>query len=78
MKNETSYGLFLRAVFGILGLTLLIITATISADTPDRIMAAVIGSAGICVAIFGAPIRKHANHRKAADEIEEIRTDGHS
>ena len=78
MKNETSYGLFLRAVFGILGLTLLIITATIPADASDRIMAAVIGSAGICGAILGAPVRKHASRKKATDEIEEIRTDGHS
>ena len=74
MKNETSYGKFLRAVFGILGLTLLIITITISADLSDRIMAAVIGSAGICGAIFGAPIRRQAAQKKAVEEIKEIKT----
>ena len=73
MKNETSYGKFLRVVFGILGLTLLIITITIPADVSDRVMAAVIGSAGICGAIFGAPIHRHAAQKKAVEEIKEIR-----
>ena len=78
MKNETSYGIFLRAVFGILGLTLLIITITIPADASDKIMAAVIGSAGIFGAVFGAPVRRHATQEQPAEKIEEIRTDSHS
>ena len=77
MKTETSYGKFLRAVFGILGLTLLIITITVPADAPDRIMAAVIGSAGICGAIFGISLRKHNSHGKTTEDIEEIRQDSH-
>ena len=53
MNDEKSRGLFLAVLFGVMGLTLLILAWLIPVNASDRIIAAVMGSAGI----FGAAIR---------------------
>ena len=53
MDKENSHGLFFAVLFGIMGLALLILAWLIPVNTSDRIIAAVMGSAGL----FGAAIR---------------------
>ena len=53
MNAEKSRGLFLAVLFGVMGLTLLVLAWLIPVNTSDRIIAAVMGSAGL----FGAAIR---------------------
>ena len=64
MKDEKSNGKFFPVVFGIMGLTLLVLAWLIPADTSDRIMAAVIGSAGLFGGIIRMPTRKCTNGNK--------------
>jgi len=53
MMDEKSKSKFFPVIFGVMGLTLLVLAWTIPTDTSDRITAAVIGSAGL----FGAILR---------------------
>lgn len=53
MNAEKSHGLFLAVLFGAMGLTLLILAWLMPSNTSDRVIAAVMGSAGL----FGAAIR---------------------
>ncbi|MGD9143672.1 MAG: hypothetical protein PVG61_07495 [Dehalococcoidia bacterium] len=66
-ENEKSESKFFPIVFGIMGLTLVVLAWAYPADTSDRILAAVIGSAGIFGAIIRMPKRK-LNRRENAGE----------
>ena len=64
MRTDTTRSKFFPIVFGVMGFVLVILAWTYPADTSDRILAAVIGSAGI----FGAVIRmpRHKRNYKTA------------
>ena len=55
MNEENSKNMFLPTLFGIMGITLLILAWLIPADASDRIIAAAIGSAGLFTAIIRLP-----------------------
>jgi hypothetical protein len=55
MNEEKSPNMFFPVLFGIMGISLLILAWLIPADTSDRIIAAAIGSAGLFVAIIRIP-----------------------
>ena len=55
MDTENSHGLFLAVLFGVMGLTLLILAWLIPVNASERIIAAVIGSAGVIGAAFRIP-----------------------
>jgi hypothetical protein len=58
MDTDKPSSRFIPFVFGIMGLTLVVLSLTIPTNTPDRILTAVIGSAGVFGAIIRMPIRK--------------------
>ena len=59
MKEEKSHKMFFPALFGIMGMALLILAWLIPVDTSDRIIAAAVGSAGLFVAVIRIPTLKH-------------------
>ena len=71
MNTDKSNSKFIPFVFGIMGLTLVVLALTIPTDTKDRILTAAIGSAGIFGAILKLPIRK----RNSTAETESLSTD---
>jgi len=68
MKTKTTQSKFFPIVFGIMGLILLIIAWVYPADTSDRILAAVIGSAGIFGAIIRMPIHKRSSQTESTEK----------
>jgi FtsH-binding integral membrane protein len=71
MSTDKSSSKFIPFVFGIMGLTLVILAFTIPTDTPDTILTAAVGSAGIFGAIIRLPIRK----RNSTGETEPVSVD---
>ena len=68
MDKENSHGLFFAVLFGIMGLALLILAWLIPVNTSDRIIAAVMGSAGL----FGAAIRIPALKRITKTDSDQV------
>ena len=76
MKEENSRKMFFPVLFGILGMTLLILAWLIPVDTSDRILAAAIGSAGLFVAVIRIPTPKRTTETESKQpptniEVEE-------
>jgi hypothetical protein len=67
-EHENPGSKFFPIVFGIMGLVLVVLAWVYPADTSDRILAAVIGSAGIFGAIIRMPKRK-LNRRENAGKV---------
>ncbi len=78
MMDEKSKSKFFPVIFGVMGLTLLVLAWTIPTDTSDRITAAVIGSAGLFGAILRMPIRKHRTTTRPKQEVVAVKTDSKS
>ena len=68
MNAEKSRGLFLAVLFGVMGLTLLVLAWLIPVNASDRIIAAVMGSAGL----FGAAIRIPALKRITKTDSDQV------
>lgn len=60
MNEEKSPNMFFPVLFGVMGISLLILAWLIPADPSDRIIAAVIGSVGLFVAIIRIPSLRRA------------------
>jgi len=76
MKEEKSHKMFFTVLFGIMGMTLLILAWLIPVDTSDRIIAAAIGSAGLFVAVIRIPTLKRTSEEESKQsptniEVEE-------
>jgi hypothetical protein len=68
MNEEKSHKMFFSMLFGIMGMALLILAWLIPADASDRIIAAVVGSAGL----FGAAIRIPTLRRITKTDSEQV------
>ena len=68
MNEEKSCRMFFSVLFGIMGITLLILAWLIPIDASDRIIAAVVGSAGLFVAVIRIP----ASRRTAETEPKQV------
>ena len=68
MNADKSRGLFLAVLFGVMGLTLLVMAWLMPANASDRIVAAVMGSAGL----FGAAIRLPTLKQADRTEPEQV------
>jgi FtsH-binding integral membrane protein len=68
MKVEKSNGIFFAVLFGLMGLTLLILAWLIPVNASNRIIAAVVGSAGL----FGAAVRIPTLRRNTDKESSQL------
>jgi len=75
MKEEKSRRTFFTALFGIMGMALLIIAWLIPVDTSDRIIAAAIGSAGLFVAVIRIPALKHTTKTESEQPSMNIKAE---
>ena len=71
MNTDKPGSKFIPLAFGIMGLILVVLAFTIPTETQDRILAAVIGFAGIFGTIIRMPIRK----RNSTGENEPVSVD---
>ena len=69
MRKDKSQGMFLTVVFGVLGLTVLILAWLWPISTSDRIMAILLGSAGLFVAIVRIPMLRRSPRKPDNEQV---------
>ena len=69
MREDRSPGIFLTILFGVLGLTVLMLAWLWPATASDRIIAILVGSAGLFWALVRIPSLRHSPGRTDDEQV---------